>query len=345
MRETTFTNISEWQKNLHYSTGGTRSKYVAIDPESNDAYFFKGSKETIDGIIRYETEFWSEIISSKIGLSLGFPLLDYNIGFDKNHKQQIGCLSKTMITESSSKLTEGIAYLTGTRSSYKPETDKKDYTFQFISEALNKFSLKKYISNIIQMIIFDSIIGNSDRHQENWGVITTRHLLKFESPKLKPEENKWKDFTNRIFKLKAEIIPERKLTYRFGTKSEFAPIYDSGCCLGREHNDEKVEKLLNDKQMLEAYINRGESEIHWDGYQKKCKHFELVGLLVDNEEETKNYIEQVKSNYNPELIKEIIYNIDKNIPIELIKFKLSNNRKELMFKLVTLRTEKLIKLI
>ena len=43
--EATFTDISGWHKNVHYSTGGTRSKYIALNPDTNEEFFFKGSKE------------------------------------------------------------------------------------------------------------------------------------------------------------------------------------------------------------------------------------------------------------------------------------------------------------
>ena len=135
----TFTDISGWHKNVHYSTGGTRSKYIALHPETNEEYFFKGSKETPLGEIRYPTEFWSEIVSSKIGEFLGFPMLDYNIAYDSKHKQKIGCLSKSMVSGSKNKLTEGKTYLTGFNALYNPEEDKKDYTFQFICNALKSF--------------------------------------------------------------------------------------------------------------------------------------------------------------------------------------------------------------
>ena len=60
--------------------------------------------------------------------------------------------------------------------------------------------------------------------------------------------------------------------------------------LGREHTDEKVLKMLNDSQMIEAYIRKGESEIHWEGNLKKRKHFELIELLLENyPTETKKY--------------------------------------------------------
>ncbi|WP_310558493.1 hypothetical protein [Flavobacterium sp.] len=176
--ETTFTDISGWHKNVHYSTGGTRSKYIALHPDTNEEYFFKGSKETPQGEIRYPTEFWSEIVSSKIGQFLGFPMLDYNIAYNNKHKQRIGCFSKSMINNSMNQLIEGKRYLTSFDEKYNAEKDKKLYTFQFIKEALIKAHFENYINNIIEIIIFDSIVGNSDRHQENWGIIIDYSYIK-----------------------------------------------------------------------------------------------------------------------------------------------------------------------
>lgn len=347
--EATFTDISGWHKNVHYSTGGTRSKYIALHPETNDEYFFKGSKETPSREIRYPTEFWSEIISSKIGQFLSFPMLDYNIAYDSKHNQKIGCLSKSMVDNSINQLIEGKSYLTSFDEKYNSEKDKKRYTFQFINESLIKAHFENYINNIIEIIIFDSIIGNSDRHQENWGIILDYSYIK----EVLNTENK-KDtglfgyFKNLKRTFLAEILRrliKEKMTDVLAKmiNSSFAPIYDSGCCLGREHTDEKILKMLNDSQMIEAYIRKGESEIHWEGNLKKRKHFELIELLLENyPTETKKIIARVKEKYNSELIKDIIENIDINVPTNLINFKLSETRKQLMFKLVTLRIEKLI---
>ncbi|POY40029.1 hypothetical protein C3L50_09430 [Flavobacterium alvei] len=347
--EATFTDISGWHKNVHYSTGGSRSKYIALHPDTNEEYFFKGSKETLTGEIKFPTEFWSEIVSSKIGQFLEFPMLDYNIAYDSKHKQKIGCLSKSMVLSSKNKLTEGITYLTGFNSKYIPSEHKKDYTFQFICNALEKFYLGNYIENIIEIIVFDSIIGNSDRHQENWGVLSTYEqdenivkeqiLTAFDKIK-----NKLKKLSNNNLKEEVKIqvnMNPKYISYLYN--HQFAPIYDSGCCLGREHIDEKVIKMLNDSQMIEAYIRKGESEIHWEGHLKKRNHFELIELLLTNyPAETKKYIARVEKKNNTESIKEIIENVDINVPKDLINFKLSESRKQLMFKLVTLRIEKLI---
>lgn len=354
--ETTFTDISGWHKNVHYSTGGTRSKYIALHPDMNEEYFFKGSKETPQGEIRYPTEFWSEIVSSKIGQFLGFPMLDYNIAYDSKHKQKIGCISKSMVLSSENQLREGIGYLTGFNSLYNPERDKNKYTFQFIKDALNDFDLGEYVNNIIEIIIFDSIIGNSDRHQENWGVIMFyKKAIEIYNENLASNNlSFFKRLDNYFSKIiiQSSILRHKndkkiaKTTLKLHsqiTPHIFAPIYDSGCCLGREREDNWVEKAIEDSQMIEVYIRKGESEIHWEGHLKKKKHFELIELLLEYyPTETKKFIARVKEIYNSESVKEIIDNIDINVPVDLINFKLSETRKQLMFKLVTLRIEKLI---
>lgn len=347
MLKATFTDISNWQRNFHYNTGGTRSKTIVINPDNYEEYFFKGSKETSEGVIRYPMEFWSEIVSSKIGQLLGFPMLDYNIAYNEKHNQKIGCISKSMILNSENQLSEGIKYLTGYNPSYNPETDKSSYTFQFIKSALESFSLGEYFENIIEIIVFDSIIGNSDRHQENWGVISFyKEIIDKVEEKLRAKNTVFTTRITNIFRPKLkdiDIESVKKISY---VPNVFAPIYDSGCCLGREHLDEKVEKIIKNNQSIQAYINKGKSEIHWQNNDKKLNHFELIDLLMkDYPLETKKYIFLVKEKYNKETIFEIINNIDVNLPEALINFKLSNSRKELMYKLVTLRIEKLISYI
>jgi len=122
-----FTEITNWQKNIFYSTGGTRSKKIVIHPVTNDEYFFKGSKiNKKNGETLYPTEFWSEIVSSKIGQFIEFNMLDYNIAYDENDRQKIGCISKSMVLNSENNLTEGITYLTGFDSKYNPAEDKNN---------------------------------------------------------------------------------------------------------------------------------------------------------------------------------------------------------------------------
>jgi hypothetical protein len=346
-----YTDISVWDIITYANTGGSRAKRIAVNPENNQEYFVKGSKVTKSGEIRYPMEFWSEIASSKVGQYFGFNMLDYNIAFQNDWNQKVGCISKSMIDQSKNKLTEGKAYLTGINPMYNPETDKKEYTFQFISKALNEFGLDSYLLNLVDVIVFDSLIGNSDRHQENWAFIGNFDaIIKALEHQIKNEK-----FWNKLLYILARFV--LKETRKFNlTRSKlyidslatnkFSPIYDSGCCLGRELEDERVEKMLKDGKMIESYVKKGVSEIHWEGTEKKQNHFELVKLLKEQfGERINNTIIRIDELSDFNQIREIIFNIDNNLPAELSNFKLPNNRKELMIKLISLRIKKLKEII
>jgi hypothetical protein len=357
----TYTDVTDWNHIVYQNTTGSRSKKIITNPETHDEYFFKGSKELSDGEIRYPTEFWSEIVSSKIGQYLKFNILDYNIGYNKYGTQKIGCLSKSMVLNSENKLTEGKVYLTGYKSSYNPEKDKKDYTFQFIRNTLSSFNYENYIKNLLEIIVFDALIGNSDRHQENWGIITNfKQTIKDLDLKINKSTDKWyknwrlkiqrnltiiqaKKFKENIFTIskKTDLRIESDLI-----ENNFSPIYDSGCCLGREFEIDKVIKMINDKQMQDKYIRNGVSEIHWEGKDKKLNHFELIKLLqLEYPEEIKLLINKIAENFKSEEIEVIVNNIDKNLPKELKIHKLPIERKKLMVKLINLRFNKLLELI
>jgi hypothetical protein len=162
-----FYDISGWQEKPHLQTGGTRNKAVFEHPQTGDLYYFKTSlkKEVLD----HKYEFWSEIIASEVGRALGFDTLRYDIAC---HKDKVGCLSKSMVN-AGSKLFEGTNYLAGYDPTYDPrdKSSYAQYTFRFIEKALNEYRLKDKIGHLIRAIIFDSLIGNGDRHQGNWGFI------------------------------------------------------------------------------------------------------------------------------------------------------------------------------
>lgn len=354
----TYTDISDWNIKVFLTTSGTRSKKIVEHTETGNEYFFKGSKELDTGEIRYPQEFWSEIVSSKIGQVLGFNVLDYNIAYNKNSTQKIGCLSKSMVDYSENKLTEGKLFLTGFDPSYNPEQKehKKRYTFQFIKETLEFFNYGDYVKNILEIIIFDALIGNSDRHQENWGIITN---FKETLDDIEKEIKSNKKMLGRLILIFKKIIAEgqsqknksgnvKKQDFIIESdfiKNSFSPIYDSGCCLGRENLDEKIVKMLANPPMIDKYLMKGVSEIHWEGENQKQNHFTLIKLLQEEyRDEIAVIIAQVEENFNSELIENIVTNIDQKLPESLNSHKLGENRKLLMVKLLNLRFKKLLEL-
>ncbi len=134
------------------------------------------------------------------------------------------------------------------------------------------------------------MIGNGDRHQENWAIITHQKLI-FETLEkaetlqgLKKWERKLIILLKNIFKkihAKYENQKEKlPRSFFFEDEKRFAPIYDSGSSLGRELLEDKVNLYLNSPAALSSYIDKGTSEIHWNN--KKINHYELIGNLLQS---------------------------------------------------------------
>jgi len=265
-----------------------------------------------------------------------------------------------MVEYSENKLSEGIDFLRGFDSKYNPNIDEYRYTFNFIKQTLKYFDLTECEPKFIEMLIFDSIIGNSDRHQENWGFISKfRETIQ----EIEEEINSKKNFLGKIIpKLKKYITKntlsrrqeeeEKKLKPRKTTllnqslivQTNFSPIYDSGCCLGRELLEDRINKMLLNFQMLEAYVLKGKSEVRYEEGNKP-RHFELLKKLKNDYENIFiQVIQRVRENYNQEKLRDLIINIDSELPEELVEYKLADLRKELMIKLIDLRINKLIEL-
>ncbi|HCX24515.1 MAG TPA: hypothetical protein DHN29_21530, partial [Cytophagales bacterium] len=300
-------DISTWSPHPWLNTGGTRDKKFIQSPEG-EYFFFKTSLLRPQKDYRYE--FWNEIISFHLGQMLGFDTLKYELAIDGD---KVGCLSKTMIDNNIEDLNEGGKYLQAYDNSFDPELKelRASYSFQLIEETLISFQLETYMSNILEIIVFDAIIGNSDRHQENWafiigldnvgvlGITSIERLIKYHYDKV-PSWLKW---ILRFYKDKKE----NKLKKQFkdvqiglSIPKSFAPIYDNGSSLGRELLDERLMKLDEDENLLYKYIKKGKSEIHWNN--QKMDHFSLLKTL-----DTSKYSEPLKS-----IIKRVLNKYDSN---------------------------------
>ncbi|MDP4276227.1 MAG: HipA domain-containing protein [Bacteroidota bacterium] len=338
----TYFDISGWEEKKHLQTKGTRDKSVVQNPENGEMYYFKTSikKDKKD----YKYEFWSEIIASKIGRALGFNVLQYEIA---NKSGKIGCLSKAMNKENET-LTEGISFLTAYDNSYRPDSKSSYslYTLDLICNALKCFNIERHIDDIYRTLIFDFIIGNSDRHQENWGFISESESQSF----LEKVHQHLKKIpiVKKVIRL---ILPR---TYHFVSgwfikkkeKYRFAPIYDNGCCLCREINDDKISLMLHNPQKINAYVdNQSKSEIRTpDG--NKYKHIELMyEIKKRNKDFFNSEINRIVASYDEQKLREIVYTIDNALPNQFAADKLPKERKELMLKIISLRIDRLRNLL
>ena len=90
-------------------------------------------------------------------------------------------------------------------------------------------------------MMLDALVGNTDRHHENWGVVQTFSI---------------KD--NREGK-----------NLSISLKTGLAPTFDHASSLGRELLDEARERLLSDPAALRHYIRKGTGGIFRDAAAKK----------------------------------------------------------------------------
>jgi hypothetical protein len=130
----------------------------------------------------------------------------------------------------------------------------------------------------------------------------------------------------------------------YHSERRFAPIYDSGSSLGRELSTEKIDNLLKSNDEFKRYINNGMSEIHWEN--KKINHFDLLEkiLQTNHRSDLLKIITQIRAKFDKEVLQNIIKSIDAEVPENMIKYKIPNNRKEFIIKLIALRLEKIIEL-
>ncbi len=344
-------DITNWSQQPWFSTGGTRSKKYVQSPEGK-FYYFKRSYKTKGR--DYFFEFWSEVIATQVGRLFGFNMLEYIPAIDS---AEMGCLSESMLGSDGEELIEGGKYLQAHENKFTPDVKsaRSLYSFQLIEMALKTFNLSNYIEQIIELIIFDSLIGNGDRHQENWAFIneitlTTQVINGIEEDVKKGSHEKFPKFLKFLVrrlldKQNKSLKPEVKAVNLYLQKSKgFAPIYDNGSSLGRELTDEKVGRMLENEIELTSYLQRGVSEIHWE--QEKLNHFDLIIRLHESayHETVCKILARVISKYDAKVIEHIIDHVDDNVPSNLRQYKLNTARKRLILKMITLRFENVKKL-
>jgi|SRR5690554_774135 len=333
-------DISNWNEQSWWNTGGTRDKKIYLNPDDGELYYFKQSFKK--GQRDYQHEFWSEIIASEIGNVLDFDILPYHIAI---RGKIIGCISKSMINDSE-ELIEGGKYLQAFDNTFTPEDVKSrhKYNFELIINALTAFNKEKHFPNLIETIVFDALIGNSDRHQENWAIINTLTAVseaveQIQTNKIDELPNWLQKLTKAVDMVKGKIRPEiQKVRLMLPTETRFAPIYDSGCSFGRELTDERVLGMLQDEEEIQKYINKGKAEIHWEN--EKINHFELIEKLLKKEELKEmvlSSLKKISNGFNTDDIKNIIDNIDKELLNTGRTNILPTERKEMILKLLTLR--------
>ena len=197
--------------------------------------------------ISYINNAFSEYIGSNIFKIIGFNTQNTLIGtYIYNDKEKIVCACEDF-TDEKHKLYEFENLALSMNPEKKIETELND--IMEVTDIIEKSKIIKIKDNIKEkfweMFIIDGLIGNTDRHNGNWGFLV--------------------DIENN--------------------EAEFAPIYDCGSCLNPMLEEKKLEKLNNTEiknLAINAYscLKVNGKKINYMAYIKDMKNIECNKAII-----------------------------------------------------------------
>lgn len=244
------------------TVSGSKEKRWYRIPESNKLVLFKLpitlTSETSKDINEITGEMWSEKLASDIAEILGFNVHKVDIasldiddeaisfyGLDEEKIRDVeiiyGALCHSFISEGLESLVEGADLIMEFDNTYNRKLLRGNvevYSYQLLLRLFDKYNC---IEDLYKMIIFDTLIGNTDRHQDNFGMVK-------------------------------DEVTIRPLS--------FAPFYDNSSSLGRELTTQRIQLMLKDNQMYNSYIfgKKSSPQIKWGdiNHSTKLNFFEFL---------------------------------------------------------------------
>lgn len=292
--------VGNWTEIDGYSSRGRRVKCWLEKIFDGTIYIYKEPKELQKPKHFVTQEIWTEYIAYKIGTFLGLNIPEaipaqYNL----KNINTYGILIKSFITKEES-LIEAQDFFANTTLTHNLEDIKHILT-------LKGFTVGNSWENYKKMLIFDCLIGNNDRHDENWGF---------------------------CFNGKTKNV-------------KLSPIYDNASCLASGYDEDKVLELLSNEEKCNKYIYGPKSRppnLYLSKEDKnRYNHYEIIQYLIENENDMKNLIDQLLEKNYIDFVDDIIKKIQQ---LDLPKdYQISDNRRNVILKILHKRREKLKELV
>jgi hypothetical protein len=222
---------------------GTKRKFWFHHPELGLCLFKLARPET--------GEDWSEKVACELARLLGIPHARYEMA---TWSGQPGSLSVSMLGELDTLIhgNELIAQLTSDYPApdVAPRFGNSGHTLPLVLETIERSGAEPPIPAdlpngvdtavdvFVGFLLLDALIGNTDRHHENWGVIERLDLT---------EEDIWLHL-------------------------HLAPTYDHALCLGRNEPDARRAERLRSRDRgntVEAYADRCDSALYMNAADRK----------------------------------------------------------------------------
>lgn len=208
----TWTDEIEWM--------GTKEKFWYQDPRSGGRWLFKSPRSGTG-------EHWAEKISSELADLLG---IDHARTELATYQGTSGSASASFVSKNQ-QLTHGNELLARTVEGYdgKKKFKQTDHTLGNIWRVMeNAFECAEQTREakvrVAEYLVLDALVGNTDRHHENWGLLRT-------------------ELNDHV----EEVV---------------APSFDHASALGRELLDSRRASLLA-KGSVGRYVEKGRGAVYW----------------------------------------------------------------------------------
>lgn len=222
---------------------GSKSKFWYAN-EQGERWLFKFAREITPGG-ELAGEDWAEKLGAEIASALGIPSAHVELAECQGRR---GSSSRLFLNSESESLVHGNEILAGMIDGYdqNKKQHQQDHTLDNVVLAFEKLlgpltSLRTTIlSRLSEYFVLDALIGNTDRHHENWGVTLPIDMAVAEVP------------------------------------IKVAPSFDHASSLGRELPDTRRLQFLEEGR-IESYVRGGRGGIYIKNSDKKgANPLELV---------------------------------------------------------------------
>jgi hypothetical protein len=222
--------IDGWKcdENFPFHPIGSQPKRVVICPDDAKDYLRPGRKYIFKTAKRnwQQQQLWAEVLAYRIGSLLGIDVPPCFIGLDGN-TGEAGALVEFFLDVPGEAIPPRLVHA----SDYMTRilADKKrgrPHALRANLRLCNALRLSDPTQWWAAVLVFDALIGNTDRHPDNWGFLI-RHR------------------------------PGERASFAF------APAFDNATSLGYEQPDDKLPNLTKPKG-LATYIARGTHHCAWD---------------------------------------------------------------------------------
>ena len=174
-------DVSEWALSGE-EVLGTKPKRWLVEPDTEERWLMKDATFSTPrhGSKYRKGDDWAERIAYGVAGVLGLPAAQVELCVDcKGEEDVYGTICRTVLNDATEDLVHGNALL-AEQGDYVTVSDRRPYTVEAIHRALEDYQAPPSALDglsawevFVGYLVLDALIGNTDRHDENWAVIVS----------------------------------------------------------------------------------------------------------------------------------------------------------------------------